>query len=360
MLADPSRTYAAASAALHQAAEDADPVTRSNAIEALSQTVGADAGAVLKQALLDPSPMVRFAAAMAIGDVKYAPALPALREMAVDDKTNPRAEPDKRVYCAVIYAMHVMGDTSHTTSLAELLTDDQKEVRADAAMVMGKMREPSALVPLKMRLSRERDPTVEMEIMESLAMLGEEQSAIRLEANTKTQYMEDRLLAIRAMEQAPTGRAIIVLRGLTGERQPPRVRVAAAGTMAKLGQTDDKLYDLAVRALQDPRAMMQAFYGANRQVSQAEVSSLRDLAAVALGWMGRLHAVDILKPQFENSRDGGLRVAAAMSTLRLLAVYRPAGRAVAEPVAEAPVETPARPEAPVGRTSGLYTAGGKD
>ena len=160
-------------------------------------------GVVMKQSLQDPSPMVRFTAGMAIGDVKYEPALPLLREMARHEASNPKAEPDKRVFCAIVYALHMMGDTSFTSELADMLSDGEKEVRANAAMVMGRMEEPSAVVPLKIQLADEQDPTVQLQVLESLAILGDEQSAIRLEAHTKTQYMEDRLVAIRAMEQVP-------------------------------------------------------------------------------------------------------------------------------------------------------------
>ena len=71
---DRQKAHIDASAALRQAADGPDPVTRANAIEATSQTVGIKAGPLFKQALEDQYPTVRFAAAMAIGDVRYQPA----------------------------------------------------------------------------------------------------------------------------------------------------------------------------------------------------------------------------------------------------------------------------------------------
>jgi len=352
---DPSRTYIDAVTTLRQAAEDPDPVTRSNAIEAISQTLGRQAGPVLEQALSDPYPSVRFAAAMAIGDLRYKPASRLLHDMAKSDGGSARAEPDKRVFCAIIYALHQIGDTSYTSQLGRLLCDDEKEVRADAAMVMGRMDEPSAIVPLKVQLADEQDPSVQLQILESLAMLGDKQSAVRLEAHTKSQYMEDRLLAIEAMKRSGSPRTLAVLRNLLSDRQPPRIRVAAAGAMAKCGDTSPELYSLAAHDATEPRAVMTKAYK-DRSVSDFEVNSLQRLAAIALGWMGRPEGVNVLRPLLA-SKHGGVRVAAAMSLVRLLKAYRPT-----EPVGPEPTKPSARrskqsPTAPAPR---LYTAGGKD
>ena len=362
--ADPYRAYMDAMATLRQAAEDPDPVTRSNAIEALSRTVGAEAGPLFQQSLSDPYPSVRFAAAMAMGDVGYQPALAQLRQMAGHDRASSQAEPDKRVFCAVIYAMHKMGDTTFTGELGSLLMDQEQEVRADAAMVMGRMHEPSGITPLKVQLDQEQDPSVQLQLLESLALLGDEQSAIRMEAHTKTQYMEDRLVAIAAMEQGEPSRARIVLAHLVSEKQPPRVRVAAAGTLAKLGQTNRDLYKLASRAAQDPDAVMSKAGTTQEPPTQFEVRSLQRLAAIALGWMDRQEAVDILRPLL-NSQDGGVKVASAMSIVRLLKAYRPVSPAVAEKAEQEQAgqaeQAESKPAQPSSRPAmQLHTAEGKD
>ena len=152
-LVDRQKAYVDAQTKLKQAADDPDPVTRANAMEAISKTNGAKAGAVYKQALGDKYPAVRFAAAMAIGDVKYRGAIDTLRGMAKAEGLDTRAEPDKRVFSAVVYALERLGDSSHTSELGGLLFDDEKEVRANAAMIMGRLGEKSASVPLETRLS---------------------------------------------------------------------------------------------------------------------------------------------------------------------------------------------------------------
>jgi len=335
---DRRKAYIDASTTLRQAADDSDAVTRAHAMEALALVRPSQAGPVLKQALGDSYPAVRFAAAMAIGDVKYLPAKEILQSMAQRRDKSDLAEPDKRVLCAVIYALHRLGETGFTSELAGLLRDGEKEVRANAAMVMGKMDEPSARFPLKMQMDVEHDPSVQLQLMESLALLGDEENALRLEGHTKTQFMEDRLVAIEAMEKTRSSRSLPVLRHLTIERQPPRIRVAALGALAKMGDVDQDGYEYIVRCITHSDDVMRRAYTDGREIASLEITSLQRLAAITLGQMGKPEGADVLHPLLL-SADGGVRVAAAMSLVNLLAAYEPV---TAAPVAESPaVETPA-------------------
>ncbi len=348
--------YIDASIALRQAAEDPDPVTRANAIEALSQTVSVKAAPVFKQALDDEYPTVRFAAAMALGDVQYEPAKTTLQRMAKDKAEDERAEPDKRVLCAVIYALHRLGDMSFTGELGGLLGDPEKEVRANAAMVMGKLGEPSAVFPLRRFLIDEQDTAVQLQIVEALAMLGDSANILRLEAYTKTQFLEDRLVAISAMECVQSPRSVVVLREMFHQRQPPRVRVAAAGALAHLGETNLQAYWFCSRAAKDPQRVLREGYRRKGEGAGVVINSLQRLAVISLGWMNRESAVDILHPLLD-SEDGGVRVAAAMSILRLLKAHELA----LEPSSpKAKTKPTSRPEVQSKPMPTLYTAGGKD
>jgi len=355
---DPRKACIDATSTMRQAADDPDWVTRAVAIEALSQTMGAKAGPVFKEALRDKVPAVRFAAAMAIGDVRYTPAKPLLVDMAKKKDDSPHAEPDKRVFCAVIYALHRMGDTRFTHELASLLFDQERDVRANAAMVMGKLGEPSARVPLKTRLEDELDPSVQLQFVEALAMLGDTQQAFTLESYTKNEFLEDRLDAISAMARLRPPRAVLVLRKMLDSRQPPPVRIAAAGALGRLGHADDRMYRLCVRALEKPKEMLRRQKGAPDEIPGVEVRSLQRLAAIALGWMNRQDAADVLHPLLRNS-NGGVRVAAAMSLVRLLEAYRPVVEP-AEPQPKPKVEPASQPAARTRPVPKLYTAGGKD
>jgi len=353
---DPTRAYIDAKATLFQAAEDQDPATRSNAIEALASAVGADAGAVYQQGLSDKAPVVRFAAAMACGDIGFEPAKPALLKMAADKK----AEPDKRVFCAVIYALHQMGNTDHAGELGQLLFDDEREVRMNAAMAMGKMSEPSAIGPLKALLVQERDDGVKIQVIESLARLGDSESAEHIEGYTKGYFLDLRLVAIPALGRSGSRRAAGALKDLVRERHPARVRVAAAGELARLGHSDKNSYQLCRDALADPEAVLREARKKSKKVADTDARSLQCLAALALGWMGRPAAVNALHPMLKNP-DGAKRVSAATSTLRLLKAHKPSAPpapkpapAATAPVATQPVPVPVKPPAK------LHTAGGKD
>ncbi|MGC9454966.1 MAG: HEAT repeat domain-containing protein [Phycisphaerae bacterium] len=351
MTLDPQLAYVDARDALLQAAESEDPVTQAHAMEAMAEVSGKDAGHIFMEGLEAEAPLVRFSAAMAIGDVKYEPAEEKLAEMARE------TEPDKRVLSAVIYALHSLGDDSYTSMLARLLFDSEKEVRANAAMAMGKIGEPSAIEPLRRVLRDEREISVQMEIVEAMASLGDERSRHLLESYTKTQFMDDRLRGIQALSRVQPARAPEVFANLTDSRQPPPVRVAAIGGLAKVaGQTPDsqdyvsqKAYEYCVRALQDPRGILEEAGASPEQIGEMDVQRLQRLSARSLGWMDRPAAVDVLHPVLKSS-EGSIRVAAAMSILRIL---------------EGRVETPEQPAEADEQTDprtqpGLHTAGPRD
>ena len=350
---DPAKTYLDAKAALLQEADAKEADTRSHTIEALAQTLGEEAGAVYTQGLDDESPVVRFAAALAIGDVKYAPALPRLLKMPLLGK----GERDKRVFCAAIYALYRLGNDDHAGELGKLLFDETAEVRAAAAMAMGKMGEPSAMGPLRSILSNEQDIRTQIQLTESLALLGDSKNAEVIEAFTKGYYLDLRLAAIPAMGRCGSPRAERVLKELLEPRNPARVRVAAAGELAKMGVFDQGGYDLCLSAAQDPQGVLDETAKGNRRAADDDAASLQQLAAIALGWMGRETIANTLTPLL-GSRKGPVRVAAAMSLLRLLKNYRPISRAP-EPPATQPAGSAAQPDKPDPKPK-LYSAGGKD
>lgn len=333
---DLAKAYADARAVLDRGLTDADAFTRSHTIEALAETVGPHAGKAYEHALADPYPPVRFAAAMAIGDTQYAAAKGLLLQMAGDKQL----EPDRRVMPAIIYALYRLGDNTNAEDLYPLLFDPEREVRANAALAMGKMGEPSGIGPLKTRLNDEQDQLVRLEIIESLALLGDSASALGLESYTKkTPFMDERLVAIPAMARVRSTTAPQVLEELLDSRQPPRVRVSAAGALGMLGKSSPTGYELCRRAAMQPQKVLDETYGGRRAGSEQEVGSLQRLAAISLGWMGNEAAVADLQPLLDNA-DGAVRAAAAMSILRLLPAYQrplPPSVLTTEPEPLAPV-----------------------
>jgi len=305
--------------ALRQAADAPNAVTRAHAIEGLAQIAGARAGGVYLQALEDPNPTARFAAGMAVGDARYAPAEEKLLRMAEDKQ----AEPDRRVFCAVLYALHRLGNDSYTPALGELLFDPEAEVRASAALAMGKLGEPSAVGPLKAMLSDEQEEMVKLQTRESLAVLGDARSQHLLEAFTKSYFLDLRLASISALLRTGAPRAQVVLKQMLARDKSPRAKVAAAGALAKLGHIDDDAYALCLRAAESPRQVLREAFGPGREIADIEAASLQQLAALALGRMRRQEAVGVLHPLLQ-SPEGSVRVAASISVLKLTGgMYEP-------------------------------------
>jgi HEAT repeat protein len=356
-----TRAYIDARAELRQYAESGEALTRMHALEAMGKTLGAEAGPMMVEALESESPRVQFAAAMAIGEARYPRAHDALVARAE------QAGPDKRVYAGVIYALHELGDDRYTGDLIRLLHHDEPEVRANAALVMGRIGDPSAIGPLKSLMDNETSPTVKVNVHEALAILGDDRHAWLIEAYTKGYDETVRLVAIPALAQDPAPEVDLILEDLTHRRNPARVRVVAAGELGERGAADLELFNLCILSLRAPRrAWDQSTYRYASQVTEAELQSLQRLSAIALGLIGWDEAIPDLHAAMKRSSDPAVRIAAAMAILQILE-DRPLGREPAaepETAAEAagdeePAEEAPLPE-PVPPRDSLHSSGGRD
>jgi len=329
--ADFAQDYQDAQAKLRRMAEEPDPQVRTKALEALAATEGREAGKLVMRGLQDEHVPVRFAAAMAVGDMRYEPAKPLLLAIAKDSTTPPK------LLCAVIYALHRVGDTSYTKELGRLLFyPEDKWVRATAAMVMGRLGEPAAEDPLENLRRDDRDPVVQLQVVEALATLGDARCIALLRAFTKSQFIEDQIIAVQGLSRVRGAGAVSFLQRLMrNRREDPAVRIAAAGSLAQLN--DASGYDLALQAAVQPERVLRTARRGKAAIRPGEISNLQTLAVLALGHMNNTDAVAELRPLL-SSADGSVRVAACQSILLLLAEYRPARHRPAAPVA--PAELP--------------------
>lgn len=340
MKSDPIKVAIDAKHVLLSAVDDKDDFTRAEAIEGLGQTLGTDVGNTYIQALQDPSPVVRFAAAIVVGDLKYASAKPELMRMTAGP---PDGERDKRVFAGAVYALYRMGNTDHTRELAPLLFDPEWEVRANVALVMGKMGNVHAMAPLKALRSTERTPGVQIQVKDSLAMLGDTGSIESLEGYARSSiYVDERIPAIQALAKVRDRQAVYLLRGMVRPGETVLVRVVTAGALAELGYYSQEGFDLCVRTVQDPVVVLNESTGGKVQIAAEDAAKAEQLAAVSLGLMGNAAAVDPLQPILR-SADGSARVAAAKSILMLLASYQK----VQPPVSPTPIAKPKATVPPV-------------
>ena len=221
MKANPQRAYVDARHVLMMGAESPDMVVRMHALESLSYIVGTEAGGAYMENLqlqtpapasgasgpagvqMVPVPGVQFAAAMAIGDCRYAPAKPKLLDMMESPQT------PKSVQFAVVYALHQLGDDTYTGKLGWLLFDTDSEVRANAALAMGKMGNASAIRPLRAARQTEIEPKVNLQIDESLAALGDQKAFGELGAYTRAGFVDEQTIAVQrsAGTAQPPGQA---------------------------------------------------------------------------------------------------------------------------------------------------------
>jgi HEAT repeat protein len=172
-------------------------------------------------------------------------------------------------------------------------------------------------------------------------MLGDSRSAEVLEAFTKGYFLDLRLLAIAAIGRTGSERAIRVLKELTADREPARVRVKAAGELARLGFGDTAMLSYCLRAIREPAELLKESAQVSRRAADSDAGSLKLLAIIAMGWFGDEKVVNDLHPLLRD-REGPIRVAAAASILRLLKGYKPltAPAAVPPPAAPPPAVPP--------------------
>ena len=351
---DHARTRQDATIALRQASESNLATTRFVAMEAIPSSLGPGAGTICKQALDDPSPEVRLAAAMGIGDLRYAPAKEKLQRMVMYKVDG--AERDARTYCAAIYALHQLGDQSHTTNLGTLLFDTEKEVRAAAAGVMGKMILKAAISPLKSAIVDERDHDLKFEITRALARCGDKASMRRMEAYTRDRFVDEQVIAVQAMLELESPMCRTIFSSLVINDDSPRVRTAAAGGLAQLGYETPELFAYCARAAMEPREVMAEALGNRSKPTDKQVHFLQSLAATALGKFKHPQALDVVAGLMKSS-DPGVRVAAAAAILKAIPQVSfdepPIRKKVSEP------EPPKRKKIDPNRTK-LHTSGAKD
>ncbi|MCY2931914.1 MAG: HEAT repeat domain-containing protein [Planctomycetota bacterium] len=359
VVVDRTRARIDAVSRLMQAAESPDPATRACAIEAIADVLPDRAPGVVLQGLRDDDRMVRSAAAMAAGELELASAKARLQEMAMFKTKG--AEPDKRVYAAVVGALHRLGDTKHSSDLRDLLGDpDEELVRAQAALALGLTKEHAAIDLLKRRLDIERSPLVTIQIVEAMARLGDAGALARLEGLA---YLptDSSVAAMEAAARYRTANASDLLRGIAEKPdQSPIRRAIAYGGLARLGETTDANYSYCLSAAQDPQGVLQkAFRPFGIKVEAADVTRLQRCAAVALGWMRRIEAVPELQGALAKAQDGPVRVSCAMSILRIVQPTSVAGRELPppSPKAQAPAEPPQRKQP---RKPQVHSAEGKD
>ena len=264
------------------------PILRAHAIEAMKDTMGADAAPTIVKGLTDSSALVRFAACMAAGELRLAQAKDAL--LVCSDDT------DASVRIGAKFALHRLGDTRQSRDLERTARDMSPRVRGDTALVLGLLGEPTAVRILKPMLY-DPSPAVRLQAAESLWRLGDQQGLESLVSASLSKFPDDQMLAILALAAPKDQRVLGHVQGqLTNDYD--EVSLIAARAAGMLG-TDDG-YSVALKGSHsvDPRQRM--------------------LAALAFGAIGRADSQSLLSVLLKDTNQD-VRIAAATAILQLKA-----------------------------------------
>jgi len=273
-------------AILEQAAFNPWALLRANAIEGL-QAAPARAEPIVRAGLADENIGVRFAAAMTVGQLE----IHALR-VQVAGLAN---DPDPCVVAASIYARARLGESPDPTPLANMLMYGDARTRSNAAFILGELGDRTAAPMLRDAANRLSAPggdlaigpaasrLLRLHVASALVKLGDTQMIQTIRAAlypSVVEEMEDAVLAAQLLGELKDEGSIaqlvkIVEYRVTGRDDrrsfdgdaflyPIELRLAAATTLAKLGQPDGVFVGLMSQTSPEPevRAQITFLYAA--------------------------------------------------------------------------------------------------
>ncbi len=248
---------------------------------------------------------VTFAGLMALGTLRNAEYIEQIRNRAED--------PDPHIKIAAIFALHRLGDQRRTGEVGDyLLNHSDARVRANAALAIGRLGEPKSVTLLRRALQQEQKIAPKIQILEALAIYGDEYGIERLIAYAYDPRPDLVALALMCLADAesPGAEKLFRLR-LTSDY--PETKLAAARGLGKLGS--DEGLDLAIAYLY--------FKSPDKSrpddPSEQQVSRARGLAALALEAIGSPLALGPLRDAFEaDGQSEYVRLAVARAAIRII------------------------------------------
>ena len=278
------------------ALSDPDPRIRAIASEVVASTRQLRLTPALRRLYRDPIVPVRFAAILAIGDLRYAMVKADMQQIFDEVKEDPN------VRLAAAYALFRLGATQYADYPLKAITSSSQTVRANAALVLGKIGDTRALDILYWAIQdKDSDDRVLVQAMQSIAMLGDPRIFQKVLAKSINAYANDRIDSIRAMGALGNQQARDAIRTMLDD-SVVEVRLAAAEQLGRLhdpaGQT--KVLEFLGKDLPS--------YSDLRENS--EQSRVKVLATMAIGEIGSEPLVRWL-PRLLDDRSRFVQLAAA-------------------------------------------------
>jgi len=287
---------------IQEALADDNPLIRVNAIEVVATTKQTRLMPKVQRLLKDKFVPVRFAAALAVGDLQYSLAKSEVAPLLQDENEN--------VKIAAIYAMSKLGSPDSFQLLRKAIASKDQTVRANAALLLGKSGDKSALKFLYWTLQREdSDDGVRLQTAEAIAMLGDERIFPKLWAMLISTYADDRIMGIRAMGALATVQARNALVTMLDD-DIVEVRLAAAEQLGMLGSSTGELEVLDVFTK-----------NLTADLNKMGLERVNVLAALAIGRIGTPQLTNFL-PQLLKNQSKSVRIAAAKAVFQCIELTR--------------------------------------
>ena len=285
-----------------------NPAVRVEAVEALESSGGDEGLPWIRTALLDGHPAVRFAGCVAVGKRRDAVAESAVGKRLADE--------DASVRVAALFARHRLGHVERTGEMATyLLHHDDPTVRRNAALVLGMLDEGGA-VKLLARAMKDPDGGVRHHALEAMARLGNAEAKQELRFMTAAGVGSEEVFAINALATARDRACLDTFRYKLETAAHLETRLAAARGLGLLG-LDDGL-EVALRGLRVERPMVND----PDDPPAGQVLRIRQLAAAALGAIGKKEALPQLAAVVDDRRDPRVQISAAKAILEIMDANR--------------------------------------
>lgn len=277
---------------------DNNPQVRANAIEVVTDTRQLRLMPVVRRLLRDEAAPVRFNAALAVADLRHFPAKSDVKQLMEERKEN------ENIRIAAAYALYKLGSSESLSLIGEAITNKDQIVRANAALLLGKIGDKSALKLLYWVLrDKDSDDRVRFNAAEAIAMLGDEQIYQKLWAMLISAYADDRVMGVRAMGALRTRQAKNALITMLDDNVLD-VRLAAAEQLGKLKDPVGEAEVLKVLTKNLTASM-----------DREDRERVKVLTALAIGEIGT-DALTKFLPQLLRDESKNVRLAAAKAVFR--------------------------------------------
>jgi HEAT repeat protein len=281
-----------------------NPAVRVEAIEALSGRASDEGTPWVRSALLDDHPAVRFAACVAVGEARDLGAEAGVTKCLKDANASVRV--------AALFARHRLGHTERSGDLAGyLLHDSDAMVRRNAALVLGLLGEQGAVKVLAKGM-KDADAGVRDHSLEAMARLGNREARQELTFMTGAGVGSDEVFAISALAATGDSTYSETFRYKLATATHLETRLAAARGLGLLHS--DEGFETAMRALRGDHPTRSD----PLDPTEGQMLRTRQLAAAALGAIGRADALPLLAELLDDPRDPRVQVSAARAILDIL------------------------------------------